>query len=161
MVIRDEMPDDRAGVRVVIIAAFGRPEEAALVDALRTDGDAVLSLVADDDRVIVGHMMLSRMKAPFRALGLAPASVMPERQRAGIGGMLVCEGLARATSAGWDAVFVLGEPDYYKRFGFLANTAAGFACRYAGPHFMALALHPSGMPVQSGGVAYPPAFGPS
>jgi putative acetyltransferase len=102
--------------------------------------------------------MFSRMKAPFRALGLAPVSVLPGRQLAGIGGSLIREGLARATSAGWDAVFLLGKPEYYERFGFVAETAAGFASPYAGPCFMALALRPDGMPVHSGRVAYAPAF---
>ena len=112
MVIRDEEPSDRAAVRAIIEAAFARPEEADLVDRLRDDGDCEVSLVAGEGDQIVGHVLFSRMGAPFRALGLAPVAVAPERQRSGIGGGLIRAGLARARSAGWQGVFVLGNPGY-------------------------------------------------
>jgi predicted GNAT family acetyltransferase len=76
------------------------------------------------------------MQAPFRALALAPVSVAPERQKAGIGSALVRSAVERARQAGWEAVFVLGDPAYYGRFGFDAHRAAGFSTPYAGEHFM-------------------------
>lgn len=84
--------------------------------------------------------MFSRMTASFPALGLGPVSVKPERQRSGVGSRLISEGLARAQGDGWKAVFVLGDPDYYRRFGFNPALASRFHCRYSGPHLMALAL---------------------
>lgn len=157
-VIRDEEPRDRAAVRAVIEAAFARPDEADLVDRLREDGDREVSLVAVEGGAIVGHVLFSKMGAPFRALGLAPVAVAPTRQRSGIGSRLIRAGLERARAAGWQGVFVLGDPAYYRRFGFDPALAAGFACAYAGPHLMALALGPA-LPAGGGEIAYAPAFG--
>ena len=157
MILRDEQPADRAAIWAVVHAAFGSAGEADLVDRLREDGDAVVSLVAVEGEAIVGHVLLSRMQAPFKALGLAPVSVRPDRQRSGVGSALVREGLARARADGWEAVFVLGEAAYYGRFGFDAETARGFASPYAGPHLMAVALM-GRLPATSGRVDYAPAF---
>jgi putative acetyltransferase len=158
VVIREEGPADIAGIRAVVEAAFSRPHEADLVERLRADGDRVISLVAiDDANGIVGQVMLSRMAAPFRALGLAPVAVAPDRQRAGVGSRLIRAGLGKAAAEGWEAVFVLGEPAYYRRFGFSAALASGFASPYAGPYLMALVL--SGpLPATEGRIEYAPAF---
>lgn len=141
----------------MIEAAFGGPEEAVLVARLHADGDVVLSLAAEQEGRIVGHVLFSRLQAPVRALALAPVAVIPDRQGCGIGSALIRAGLARAADAGWQAVFVLGDPDYYSRFGFATGPAGGFASPYASPHFMALALA-SDLPVRSGEIGYPDAF---
>lgn len=138
--VRDEKPEDRESVYQVVSSAFGGAAEAALVDQLRSDGDAIFSLVAEEDGLIVGHVLLSRMTAPFPALALAPVSVIPSRQRRGIGSMLVEGAVSRARREGWAALFVLGDPHYYARFGFSVEAAAGFASPYAGQHFMVLPL---------------------
>jgi putative acetyltransferase len=155
--IRPEHPGDAAALSAVIAQAFGRADEARLVAKLRADGDAVISRVAVADETIVGHVLFSRMDAPFRALGLAPLSVAPRYQCQGLGRALVEAGLAEARLRGWDGVFVLGDPAYYGRFGFRADLASGFASLYAGPHFMARALG-AGLPVLHGRVDYAPAF---
>ena len=157
MIIRGETDADRAAIRRVEEAAFPGPDEAKLVDQLRADGDLHISLVADDDCEIVGHVAFSLMLSPFRALGLAPVAVSPERQRAGIGSALIHAGLKQAAAEGWRGVFVLGDPPYYERFGFDVALAAGFACRYAGEHFMVKPLGDA-LPVLSGEVDYAPAF---
>jgi putative acetyltransferase len=138
MIVREEEVRDRAAIYDVVRTAFGQAAEAKLVDQLRADGDSVISLVAVDHACIVGHVMLSRMKAPFKALGLAPLSVRPDCQRSGIGSSLVREALTRAWRESWDAVFVLGDPGFYRRFGFDSERARGFSSPYAGPHFMVL-----------------------
>lgn len=137
-------------MRNVIAAAFGRPDEARLVDRLRADGDSVISLVAFDQNEIIGHVLFSRLATPFPALALGPASVAPDRQRKGIGSRLIRAGLERAAKGAWRAVFVLGDPRYYRRFGFDPPLAASFTCRYAGPHLMALPL--GGALTRTGGV---------
>jgi putative acetyltransferase len=157
MIIREEQPEDHRAIRKVVIEAFGRADEADLVDALRADGDAVLSLVAAEESGIAGHVLFSRMTAPFRALGLGPVAVLPDRQRFGIGSGLIRAGLEAARHAGWQGVFVLGDPDFYRRFGFASSLAAGFACRYAGPYLMAMPLE-GVLPAMDGTVAYAPAF---
>ncbi|MCC7427319.1 MAG: N-acetyltransferase [Alphaproteobacteria bacterium] len=147
------------GVRALLCAAFPTPAEADLVERLRRDGDAAVALVAaaGDGRVI-GHVMLSRMAAPFRALGLGPVAVDAAHRRRGTGAALIGAALARARAGGWQGVFVLGDPAYYRRFGFTPEAAAGFDCAYAGPYLMALALGGGPLPVASGPVAYAPAF---
>ena len=157
MLIRPAEPEDRGAVRLLTCAAFGSAAEADLVEALDHAGDTQQSLVAEADGRVVGHVLFSRMTAPFAALALAPLSVAPEHQGQGIGSALIREGLARASSAGWDAVFVLGEVAYYQRFGFDAALAAGFSSPYAGPHFMALALADV-LPTPSGALVHAPAF---
>jgi putative acetyltransferase len=157
MIIRDEQIEDEAAIRDVVAAAFGRQDEARLIDRLRGDGDLVMSLVASDGQAIVGSAVFSRMTAPFPALALGPLAILPEQQRRGLGGRLVTAGIARAQKARWQGLFVLGNPLYYARFGFDPALASGFTCRYAGPHLMALALQ-SNLPAVSGAVSYAPAF---
>jgi putative acetyltransferase len=156
--IRAETVSDIAAIRAVEEAAFARPHEADLVDAVRAAGDAVFSLVAIEAEQLVGHAMFSRMDAPFRALGLGPVAVRPDRQRRGIGGRLIREGLLRAEAEDWQAVLVLGDPAYYRRFGFDPAMAAGLGSPYAGPYLMALPLGAPDLPTRSGRVDYAPAF---
>jgi putative acetyltransferase len=154
---RSETPADHCAIRDLVSAAFGRPDEAELVDRLRASGHSVVGLVALDGDAIVGHILFSRMIAPFRALGLGPVSVLPNRQRMGIGSGLIREGLRRTAESGWRGVFVVGDPRYYRRFGFDPALAAGFTCRYSGPHFMVHALG-AVLPATEGAVEYAPAF---
>jgi putative acetyltransferase len=155
--IREAETPDRRAIETVVAEAFGRPEEADLVERLHADGDVVVSFVAEDGGEIVGHVLLSRMNAPIRALGLAPVSVRPDRQGEGVGGALIRAALQLARNDGWQGVFVLGNPDYYTRFGFDPALAAGFTSPYAGPYLMALSLE-GDLPATSGRVEYAPAF---
>jgi len=151
-------PRDHAAVHALVTAAFGQADEAGLVDSLRRDGDLVIETLAEDpDGAIVGHVALSRMQAPFRALALAPVSVRPDRQNQGVGQAVTRAALGWAAQDRWDGVFVLGEPAYYGRFGFQLEAARGFASPYAGEHFMLLALTPP-LPALSGPVVHAPAF---
>lgn len=157
MRIRDESQRDRQAVYQVVSSAFGQSAEAELVERLREAGDSVISLVAEENRQIVGHVLLSRMGAPFPALALAPVSVIPTRQRCGIGSALIKEAVNRARSEGWAAIFVLGDPKYYERFDFDRDAAADFKSPYAGPHFMVLKLSPS-FTATTGELRHAPAF---
>jgi len=157
MLIRDETGCDADAVYAVVSSAFGRHGEAQLVRDLHVAGDAVVALVAEDDSHIIGHVLLSRLVAPFPALALAPVSVLPGRQGTGVGSALVREALRRAAEGHWRAVFVLGDPKYYGRFGFSTAAAAGFSSPYAGEYFMGLAL--SGvMPAATGELRHGAAF---
>jgi putative acetyltransferase len=157
MNIRDENSADWNVVYDVIASAFGQPAEAKLVAALREAGDTVISLVAEEEGRIFGHVLLSRMEAPFPALALAPLSVVPARQRNGIGSALIKCAVERARSEGWAAIFVLGERNYYERFGFNRDAAAGFTSIYAGEHFMVLQLRP--LTARVGELRHAAAFG--
>ena len=145
--IRQEEPADLESIRHVNELAFGRPSEADLVDALRANGAAVVSLVAVLDSEIVGHILFSLVTidskdASASAVGLAPVSVLPEHQRKGFGGQLICAGLDACRKLGHGAVFLLGHPKYYPRFGFVPSTRFAIRSEYDAPEeaFMAKEL---------------------
>jgi putative acetyltransferase len=155
-IIRKERPGDQVLVAAIHRGALGE-DEAALVDALRLTRDAVMSLVAERNHTVVGHILFSRLRAPMRALSLAPLSVMPKYQRQGIGTDLVRAGLEHAEKDGWEAVFVLGDPSYYGRFGFDLEAARAFCSPYSGEGFMVRQLGTPPLPT-SGEVIYPQPF---
>ena len=130
MNIRETVVDDHPAFHRVVARAFGQSAQLELVDALRRSGDAVIELIAETEGEIVGHIVLSALAAPDGCLALAPVSVSPDRQDEGIGSALMRRALADAGQAGWSAVFVLGEPEFYGRFGFAVETAAKFDSEY-------------------------------
>jgi putative acetyltransferase len=99
VIIRDEKQADSEAIHELVAAVFRRPDEAVLINRLRSNGARVISLVAVEGDEIVGHVLFSRMIAPFRALGLGPVSVNPSRQRQGIASRLVSIGLDKARKA--------------------------------------------------------------
>lgn len=156
------MPPDDAAIARVVDDAFGSPGESRLVRALRDADLAAIELIADEDSV-AGHILFSPLDVtvdgrPVKALALAPLAVRPDRQRRGIGGALVRDGLDRARAAGWESVIVLGDPAYYARFGFSAAQARHLQAPFSGGAFMALALRPGALDGQAGRVVYPPPF---
>ena len=157
MNIRAAEDRDGAAIRRVLTAAFGGDAEAHLVERLRASRHVEIELIAEEGGEIIGHILFSRLEAPRSALALAPVAVAPGRQRQGIGGALIQAGHAIARERGWEAVFVLGDPSYYGRFGYSAEAAAAFDSTYSGPHFMLLALAER-TSVTPGPVRYAPAF---
>ena len=163
MIIRDESPADRPHIDLLLDGAFGGTYESRLVARLRRAALVAVALVAEEDRQIVGVIVMSRLPAqvdgrPVRALALAPMAVRPDRQRRGVGSRLLAAALERARAADAEAIFVLGHPAYYSRFGFSAELAARIAAPFAGPNFMALDLVPGSLWGVAGAVAYPAAF---
>ncbi|WP_332819356.1 GNAT family N-acetyltransferase [Sphingopyxis sp.] len=167
--IRVATAADADAVDIIIRAAFagtdfGHQGEAELVRMIDGDGDTLVSLVAERDGVIVGHVLFSRMDVdadgqPLAAAGLAPVAVRPGLQGQGIGDALIRAGLDVLREQGIAISFVLGHEAYYPRFGYSPELAARFASPFAGPHFMAMMLD-SGAPWPLGGRAdYAPAFG--
>lgn len=160
MLLREAASEDHAEIHAVVAAAFGQPDEAKLVDALRADGDALVELVAEEDGFIVGHLLFSRLNTDTgaRFAALAPLSVLPARQRDGVGLALMQVGHELCRKAGVEAVIVLGHPDYYPRAGYSAEAAARVTAPFSGPSFMALALTPGALDAATT-IAYAPAFG--
>jgi putative acetyltransferase len=156
MIIREEQSSDFNPIRAVHLTAFPSANEADLVDALRRDGDLVISLVALENDLVMGHVLFSRMVAPARALGLAPVAVLPASRRRGVAAGLIEAGLTMAAEQGWHMVFVLGDRAYYERFGFNAGQARDFVSPFAGEHFMARALVVDA--ARSGNAEYAAAF---
>ncbi len=147
LIIRTEEPGDIAAIHHVNQQAFGRAAEADLVDALRRNGKATLSLVVEDDGRVIGHILFSPVMIEsgddqFAGVGLAPVAVLPERQNEGIGSLLVEEGLDRCRAAGHPFAVVLGHQAYYPRFGFVPASQFGIRSEYdvADEHFMIIEL---------------------
>ena len=160
MVIRPAAREDHEAIRTVVTAAFGQPDEADLVDALRAAGDALVELVAEEESAIVGHILFSPLTTDTgaRFAALAPLSVEPGRQKDGLGTMLMQVGHELLRAAGTEAAVVLGHPAYYPRVGYSAQAAKTVTAPFSGPSFMALALKPGALdaPVT---VTYARAFG--
>jgi putative acetyltransferase len=161
--IRDEREGDQEAIRRVHLEAFGGDLEARLVELLRDRGNAIASLVAVRDGDVVGHVMFSLMTIEradgVRGVGLAPVGVLPPHQRHGIGSSLVREGVLRCTRSGFDLVFLLGDPRYYSRFGFMHAKAYGFGNEYGvDEEFMVLELQQGALTRAGGLVRYPPEF---
>lgn len=163
--IRAERPADAPAVDAVHRAVFPGEDEALLVAALRAAGHACVSLVAEVDGQIVGHIVFSPVSIAGtgqtgQGLGLAPVAVLPEHQRRGIGSQLIREGLDVCRQAGFDFVVVLGHPEYYPRFGFRQATQQGLANEYGAVEaFMVVELTPGSLP-PAGLVKYGPEFSP-
>jgi putative acetyltransferase len=165
MTIREEQSDDVAAIRRVILEAFDGPAEADLVDRLRANGKFALSLVAELDGQVVGHILFTEVAIEDaepcpRALGLAPLAVLSEFQRRGIGSALMHSSLERCRNMGHDAIVVVGHPKYYPKFGFLPASRYGLRCEYDVPEdvFMALELRAGALPGIEGLVRYQPEF---
>ncbi len=162
---RPETPNDHDRIRELTTAAFGREQEARVVDAIRDSENFVpeLSLVAELDGQVVGHVMLSYVGLDGdarRVLALGPLSVAPEHQSTGVGGALTREALRRADDRGEPLVLLLGHPTYYPRFGFRPGDELGLARPdedTPAEAFMAIPLRAYD-PTLSGRVVFPPAF---
>lgn len=159
-VIREEDAADMSAIHAVVARAFGREDEAVLVGQLRADGDAVLSLVAEAGDRIVGHVLFSRLAVetdggPFAAVALAPVAVDPDWQGQGVGSALIEDAHTRLMADGEALSVVLGDPAYYRRFGYDHSRAAGFECEWQGEALQALAW--SEAPA-AGRLIYAPAF---
>lgn len=150
--------EESAAVGALLRNAFDAPGEAELVKSLTLDGLDEISLVAEQGGKIIGHVFCCALEAPFKALALAPLAVNEAVRKQGIGADLMDAAIERARETGWDAIFLLGDPAYYSRFGFDLDLAHGFECAYAGPYFMVHALQESGLPQMNGEIVYPEHF---
>jgi len=168
MLIRSESDADAGGIRRVLVESFGGKTEADLVHTLRNNRTLTVSLVACATDEILGYAAFSPMHAEGRRergdmLGLGPVAVHPKWQRQGIGSALVQDGLAECRRRAVAAVFVLGEPRFYARFGFVPAYTRGLRCDIDAPReaFQVLVLADVSAisPIASAGlVRYSPEF---
>jgi putative acetyltransferase len=171
--IRPERAADASAVRAVNESAFETDVEARLVDVLRVEASPLVSLVAEIDGSICGHILFSPITlqqevagsqgashSRSQPLGLAPMAVSPSHQRKGIGSALVRAGLAACRQLECEAVVVLGHPQFYPRFGFRPASHFGLRSEYDVPDevFMAMELTPGSLAGKHGIVRYHPAF---
>lgn len=139
--IKEERDDDVAAIRDVNKRAFAQDQEGNIVDALRSSGTALLSLVATLNDRVVGHIMYSPATiGDTTGAALGPMSVLPEYQRQGIGSKLVSSGNHRISAAGLPFIIVLGHPNYYPRFGFRPASAFAIKCEWDVPDDVVMLL---------------------
>lgn len=155
--IRRAVPEDHIAISVLVVHTFEQNNEHRLIEALRDSGQAVLELVAEKDGKIVGHICFSTLMRPDDWWSLAPVCVANGLQGQGIGGELIRYGLDQARQAGAQAVVVVGDPRYYRRFGFVFDGATALTSPYPSQY---TGLYPIAPAAASAEVAllYPPAF---
>lgn len=166
MILRPVERGDHAVIRDLVTAAFLTADhasgtEADIVEGVRAEDAVLVELVAVDAGQIVGHVLFSRMTCdpPMLVAALGPVSVDPGRQKSGVGGAMIREGLERCRALGAQASLVLGHTDYYPRFGYSHAAVAKVTSPYAAfPAFMGLAFTPGALdaPLKAD---FPAAFG--
>ncbi len=164
MEVRSEQTGDIRSIRKVNLDAFETDAEANLVDALRNSGIDLISLVAEENGDIIGHILFSPVTIDdfpeIKIMGLGPMAVVPEWQRKGIGAKLVNKGLRTCQESGYKAVVVLGHPEYYPRFDFKPSVEFGIYSEYDVPKevFMVKELRQGALDKVTGTVKYHEAF---
>ncbi len=149
MKIRPETPQDVKAIEQVTIAAFdGKPysqqTEHFIVNGLREAGAMTVSLVAEMDGKVVGHIAFSPVTVNGEDkgwYGLGPVSVSPEWQRQGIGSKLIREGLSLIREKGAKGCVLEGDPGYYQRFGFKTYPDLFYEDTPSPEYFMALPFY--------------------
>lgn len=179
--LRAEEPEDAAAIREIHRLAFGRDAEAAIVDAVRAAGAAVLSMVAVDgggagERAVAGgdaaagplvaHVLFTRVTVAVESgedvslVGLAPVAVLPSQQGRGVGTRLIEAGLEHLRAGSHPAVVVVGDPGYYLRFGFLPGSRWALRWEVDAPDevFMVAELSPGALAGIRGVARFRPEF---
>jgi len=155
--ITEECSSDVAAIREVNRRAFGQDQEGEIVDALRSNGGAMLSLVATLNGQVAGHIIYSPISiGSVTGAALGPMAVLPQHQREGIGSRLVEEGNRKLQDRGCPFIVVVGHPEFYPRFGFTPAGARGITCEWELPPevFMVLVLDEERMQGVSGLAKY-------
>ena len=161
MAIREEHAGDISEIRELNQQAFGQSQEGNIVDALRSNGAVLLSLVATLDDHVVGHILYSPVSlSGVDGAALGPMAVLPQHQRQGIGSKLIEEGNRRLKESGCPFIIVVGHANFYPRFGFKRASTCAIACEWEIPDeaFMVLTLDHARMAGVSGLAQYRPEF---
>ena len=166
MNIRTEKATDVDKIWNINAEAFETEAETNLVNALRDSGVSYISLVAEKDNELVGHILFTPVElvgddTDLKLMGLAPMSVVPKVQNRGIGSVLVEAGIEQCVSKGFDAIVVLGHPEYYPKFGFVPSVKYDIKSEYEVPDeaFMVLELTKGSLQGKQGIIKYHEAFG--
>lgn len=166
MKIRTETPKDYKAIYEINHLAFKQENESQLIGKLRASNSFIqeLSLVAEEDGKIIGHILFSKIKIigdqTYESIALAPMSVHPDLQKKGIGSQLVTTGLQKVKEVGFEHVIVLGHKDYYPKFGFQKASDWNVRCPFEVPDevWMAIELVAGSLEGKSGVVEYPEEF---
>ena len=139
--IRKTIKADLEEVFNLIYVSFTNMVESDLVKQLIFDEDVLINLVVETPDTIIGNIVISKLTMePDVGLfcgGVAPLSVLPDHQSSGVGTQLMHEAIKRSKEMGMDALFLLGNPNYYKKFNFIVSDLEG---DYSTEHFQQLEL---------------------
>lgn len=169
VIIRPEEVKDKTAVSQVVTEAFRKQDVAhkedtlKFVDRVRNETDVCLSMVALIQDAIVGHIIFSILpltvdEKPIKAAYLASVAILPTHQRRGIGSKLIEAGIEELRKKNFGAIFVLGYPEYYPRFGFSAGIAQRIKAPFTGAPFMAAELTPGSLQGKSGVADFHPLY---
>lgn len=166
IIVRKEEEKDYSKVYNVNKLAFKQENESKLIEKIRKGKNFVpeLSIVAEVDNQIVGHILFSKIKivgdSVYESLALAPMAVIPEFQKQGIGSLLIRKGIETAKKLGFDSIIVLGHKEYYPKFGFQPVSKWKIKCPFDVPDevFMAIELTEGALKGKFGVVKYPDEF---
>jgi len=156
LTIRPEESQDQEPVQHLNLAAFENGPEATLVDVLRASCKEYLAFVAEEDGVVVGHILFTPVTVDGSnsvGMGLAPMAVLPSHQRKGVGSRLVRHGVGHLRQSGYPFVIVLGHPEFYPRFGFEPASRYRLVSQWEGvpdEAFMVVVLDPDALPKRAG-----------
>ena len=139
--IREARESDLEKVFNLIYSAFGNKAEPDLVRQLILDEDLIFNLIFESSDTIIGNIVVSKITMdPDKSLlcgGVAPVSVLPENQSSGIGSLLMEAAIKKSKEMKIDALFLLGDPNYYKRFNYKVSNLPS---EYSAEHFQELEL---------------------
>ncbi|WP_176438420.1 GNAT family N-acetyltransferase [Actibacterium lipolyticum] len=155
--LRPATEKDWLSISVLLATVFDSPYEARLVEKLRRDGDMAMELVAVDDGGCYAYIAFAKMLAPQGVWSLSPVAVQQARQGNGVGSEVIRQSLDEARQADANAVIVLGDPDYYGRFGFSLQAAQNLMTPFAQKLTMLYPIAP-GTGGMRAAVSYPAAF---
>jgi len=135
--IRPENKEDLSTIKNVNDEAFGQPEEGNVINEIRKSDSQILSLVAEIEGSIVGHIFYSEAKidcnnVSIKGMGLAPMAVLPEYQKQGIGKKLIIDSLEMLNTKDIPFIIVLGHEEYYPKFGFEKASKYDIKCQWKG-----------------------------
>jgi len=164
--IRKEEEKDHKQIYEVNKLAFQQENESKLIEKIRKSENFIpeLSIVAEIDNRIVGHILFSKIKiigdSDYESLALAPMAIIPEFQKSGIGSELIKKGMDKAKELGFDSIIVLGHKEYYPKFGFQRASKWDIKCPFEVPDevFMAIELTEKALEGKAGTVEYPDEF---
>jgi putative acetyltransferase len=166
MNVRKEKDSDKDNIWKVNAEAFETEAEANLVNALSDSGISFISLLAEEDEEIVGHILFTPVEligddSGLKLMSLAPMAVLTKLRKKGIGSQLVKTGIEKCLTQGFDAVVVLGHAEYYPKFGFVPSVKYGIKSEYDVPDeaFMVLELKEGSLKDKKGVIKYHAAFG--
>jgi len=135
VIVRKEKPSDYKSIRKINDLAFGQAQEGRVIDKIREIDQSAISLVAEYNDEVVGHIFFSSAQIDghpeiTKGMGLAPMAVLPKFQRLGIGGKLINEGIHIIKNNSTPFIIVLGHPEYYPKFGFEPASKYGLTCQW-------------------------------